>query len=115
MRDILAGAFRDEGFEVVTAESAEEALTILANEPIQVYFLDLHLPGMTGVELCKTIRERNPMGIAIAMTGYVSVFHLIQCREAGFEDFYVKPFKVEQLIQAANHAFEKLERWRRGH
>lgn len=115
MREIIASSFRDEGFDVTTAESGEEALAILENEPIQLHFLDLQLPGMTGLELCRTIREKNPIAISIAMTGYVSVFHLIQCREAGFEDFIVKPFKMELLIQVANQAFEKLDRWRRGH
>ena len=115
MRDIIASAFRDEGYDVTTAETGEEALTILENEPIQVHFLDLQLPGITGLEVCKTIRERNPIAISFAMTGYVSVFHLIQCREVGFEDFFVKPFNVELLIKVAEQAFEKLDRWRRGH
>lgn len=115
MRDVMSSAFRDEGYDVTTAESGEEALAILQNEPIQVQFLDLQLPGMTGLELCEAIHERNPIAISFAMTGYVSVFHLIQCREAGFEDFFVKPFKVELLLKVADQAFEKLERWRRGH
>ncbi len=114
MRDLLSTAFEDEGYEVVTAESAEDALEILKNENFQVQFLDLQLPGMNGLDLCREIRPNNPVAILFAMTGYASVFHLVDCREAGFDDYFVKPFDVKLLKQATAQAFEKIDRWRRG-
>ncbi len=113
IRDLLTKAFGEKGYTVKTAESGEAALEILKNGNFQLQFLDLQLPGMNGIELCRRIREDNPAAVLIAMTGYVSVFHLVECRDAGFDDYFVKPFNVQVLLKAAEDAFEKIERWRR--
>ncbi len=106
-------AFAQAGYSVRTAESAEEALEIMKQEQFWVIFLDLNLPGMTGVELCRKIRAEWPMVIAYAVTGYASLFELSDCRDAGFEDYFTKPTKLQDLIDAAEYAFKKLERWRK--
>jgi len=104
-------AFRGQGYEVFTADSGEKALQILASENIQVFFLDLNLPGMNGIELCREIRKEHPMAIIHAVTGYVSLFQLRDCRVAGFDDYFAKPVNLEDLFKAASDAFAKLGRW----
>lgn len=103
--------FSREGYTVQTAESAEEALGILEDERIKVMFLDLNLPGMNGVDLCRQIRREWPTAICHAVTGYDSQYALRNCREAGFEDYFIKPVALSDLLVAAEHAFEKLARW----
>ena len=56
-----------------------------------VMFLDIKLPGMSGIELCKKIRIENQIGIIHAITGYSNIYGLLECRAAGFDDFFVKP------------------------
>ena len=114
IRELLSKYFSDAGFLVKTAANGEEALNISKDDNIQVYYLDLLLPKMNGVELCRKIRKARPTAFLFAMTGYASVFDLVQCREAGFDDYFTKPLKLELLLQAANDAFAKLERWRKG-
>jgi CheY-like chemotaxis protein len=70
------------------------------------------MPGMNGIQLCKEIRKINPMSIIHAVTGYASLFELTDCREAGFDDYYTKPVKLELLYRAAEEAFNKIERWK---
>ena len=111
--DLYKEAFSQAGFSVRTAETAEEALEILKHEQYWVMFLDLNLPGMTGVELCRKIRKEWPMAITYAVTGYASLFELSDCRDAGFEDYFTKPTKLQDLIDAAEYAFKKLVRWRK--
>lgn len=111
IREILTQGFRKDGYEVLTAKSAEEARDILKKESIMVMFLDLHLPGMSGVELCKLIRRENWIGIVFAITGYTDLFGLMECRRAGFDDFFTKPVSIGVLIEAAREAFKKIERW----
>ena len=113
IRDLFSQAFSKAGYEVTVAESAEEALEIVGRKPFWVLFLDLNLPGMNGVELCREIRNRHPMSIPIAVTGYASLFELTDCRDAGFEDYFTKPVSLTDLVQAAEYAFSKLERWRK--
>jgi len=110
---LLKQAFTRAGFSVVPAESAEEALTLLEQEEISVMFLDLNLPGMNGIELCRRIKNDKPMSIIFAVTGYASLFELADCREAGFDDYFKKPVDMKTLVKSATDAFERIERWRR--
>ena len=112
IRDMLQQAFTKNGYKVYLAESAEKALEILRQESIMVMFLDLKLPGMNGVELCRQIRKENQIGIIYALTGYTDLFGLIECRGAGFDDFFTKPASIELLLEAAQDAFKRIERWK---
>lgn len=112
-RGVLEEALQESEFKVVSVGSAEEALETLNSETFQLFFLDLQLPGMNGIDLCRRIKASNPIALCFAMTGYASVFHLVECREAGFDDYYVKPFKLEELLESANIARTKIVRWRR--
>ncbi len=109
--DMLEKLFSRANYTVRCAESAEKALDILRQESIMVMVLDLKLPGMNGVELCKHIRKQNPVCIIYALTGYANLFNLLECRGAGFDDFFVKPVNPEVLLKAFQEAFEKIERW----
>jgi len=109
---LLKQAFSRAGFEVRPAESAEEALKVLEQEDITVMFLDLNLPGMNGMDLCKRIKKDKPMAIVFAVTGYASLFELADCREAGFDDYFKKPVDMKSIVKAANEAFERIDRWK---
>ncbi len=113
IRDILTKAFTRAGYEVKTAASAEEALEILNQELYPLQYIDLQLPEMNGIELCRRVRRENPTSMLIAITGYASVFQIVEARDAGFDDYFLKPFKVEDLLESAKDAFKKLERWRK--
>ena len=106
-------AFSRKGFEVRTASSAKEALALLENEEISVMFLDLNMPEMDGLELCRQIKKDRPMSIIYAITGYASMFELVECRDVGFDDYFNKPVDLKKLVTAANDAFEKLNRWKK--
>jgi len=112
IRDLFTMSLTRAGFAVQTAASAEEAIDIMRHNPAWVLFLDLNLPGMNGVDLCRQIREEWPMAIAVAVTGYASLFELHDCRKAGFEDYFTKPVKMAALVDAAESAFAKLARWK---
>ena len=109
----LEKVFSRAGYRAYLAETAEEALGILEKENINVMFLDLNLPGMNGVELCRKIRKDRPIAVIHAITGYASLFELTDCREAGFDDYFTKPADMEMLLTAAQSAFEKVDRWKK--
>ncbi len=109
---MLKEAFNQDGYTVRTAENAEDALKILKDETIRVMFLDLKLPGMSGIDLCRRIRATDQISIVHAFTGYSTYYGLMECRTAGFDDFFVKPVEINVLLKAASDAFEKLTRWK---
>jgi DNA-binding response OmpR family regulator len=100
------------GYKVSMAENAAEALQHMQTTPSDVLFLDLNLPGKNGLELCREVRAHWPWCIAIAVTGYASLFELVKCREIGFEDYFIKPVESKELLAAADSAFKKLARWK---
>jgi len=112
IRDLMSEAFRGAGYDVLSAASGEEALEVVRRHHVQVMFLDLKLPGMNGVELCRRIRKETPLACLYAMTGYISLFELAACREAGFDDYFTKPVKLQALFKAAEQAFDKMRRWK---
>ncbi|WDP84687.1 MAG: response regulator [Desulfobacter sp.] len=105
-------AFTNKGYTIRTAASAEQALEILKTEKILVMFLDLNLPEMNGIDLCRAIKQEMPMAILYALTGYASLFKLSDCRDAGFDDYYKKPVSMSCLLEAAQTGFEKIDRWK---
>lgn len=113
-RELLKEALGNAHYEVEATDSAESALEIIRKENFQVFFLDLLLPKMNGLDLCTQIKKIRPTAFVFAMTGYSSVFDLVKCREVGFDDYFPKPFKIQVLVKAAEEAFSKLERWRKG-
>jgi DNA-binding response OmpR family regulator len=113
IRLILTETLADNGYEVRTAGTPEEALKIIAEEKILIHFVDMMLPGMNGLELCRHIKRQYPTAYTFAMTGHSSVFDLIRCREAGCEDYFAKPFQLVHIIEAADFAYSRLKRWRK--
>ncbi len=101
------------GYNVLTAESGEDAIELLEEEKIFVMFLDLRLPKMSGLELCQKIKKNIPMAIVYAITGYASLFELADCRDAGFDDYFNKPVSLPVLLKVTEDAFDKIERWRK--
>lgn len=112
IRDLYGQIFGRAGYDVRAAESAEEALEIFQREQFWVAFFDLNLPGMNGVELCRRLKAAYPMLSVFAVTGYASLFELSDCREAGFEDYFIKPVQLSLLLDSADRAFKRLARWR---
>lgn len=109
--DLYSQLLDDTEYEVFTATDGFEALEIIENNVIPVMFLDLKMPKMSGIELCERIRESNSISIINAITGYSSLFELVEIRNAGFDDYFKKPIELEELLEVIKSCFEKIDRW----
>ncbi len=110
---MLKEALTELEFEVFAASSGKQALMLLEQQKIQVMIFDLKMPGMNGVELCREVKKLYPATIVYAMSGYHSLFELVDCLSAGFEDYFPKPFDFDVIVREIQHAFAKLDRWKR--
>ncbi|MBI9092394.1 MAG: response regulator [Desulfobacterium sp.] len=109
---MLKKFFEKKEYVVHVAENSDNALKLFAEHNIQVMFLDLNLGEETGLDLCRQIRKDRPLAVIHAITGYASLFELADCRDAGFDDYFLKPVDTATLLKATNDAFEKIERWK---
>lgn len=87
------------GFEAERAESAEQGLGLLGQEPFELVLLDVRLPGMNGFEACRKIREAWGASLPVIMlTAYGDAVSVRQGYEAGADDFLQKPVDTVALI-----------------
>jgi len=97
VRDVVSAMLEAVGFEIVTAQSAEEALELLAKERIQVAVLDWTLPGMSGLELCRTIRARWARLPVLFLTAHTTSADVVDAFAGGADDYVIKPFRAPEL------------------
>jgi len=112
MRVILRQLLEDEGFRVLTADSAENALTLFAGEEIAVTLTDIKMAGMDGLALLDQIKTVDEEAIVIIMTAYSSVDSAIAALRKGAYDYVTKPFVNEDLLQTVRNAVRTKELFR---
>lgn len=106
----LRRLLRREGYELVTATSGAEALTILEADPVSLVISDYRMPGMTGVELFHKIRERWPSTLRIILSGYSQVSTIIAAiNEGEIYKFISKPWNDEEIKLHVRRALEQYE------
>ncbi|MEE4356539.1 MAG: response regulator [Desulfococcaceae bacterium] len=98
----------DMEYEVTTAPNAEEALKILAENSFPVLMTDIKMPGMDGIALLKTVKEKYPDTEVIMMTGHGDLDLAIESLKYEAADFISKPVRDDAVEIALQRAFEKI-------
>ena len=104
VRDSLNKWFREEGYEVGTAENASQALLRLAEHPWDIALLDIKMRGTDGIELQRRIHELDPNLIVIMMTGYASVETAVAALKNGAYDYVTKPLDPDEIAHLMQNA-----------
>jgi len=112
IRESLSGILEDEGFQSLTAASAEEGLILLARRDIDLILLDIWLPGMDGVEALKRIRQDWSEVPVIMISGHGSIETAVQTTRIGAFDFIEKPLSYDKVVLAVSQGLRlaRLER-----
>lgn len=97
LRHTLGYAFRQEGFEVVTAEDGERALVSFRQSHPDVVILDVMLPGRDGFDVARTLRRESDIPM-IMLTARDSELDKVVGLEIGADDYLAKPFSTRELI-----------------
>ncbi|MEC3975827.1 response regulator transcription factor [Amycolatopsis sp. H20-H5] len=92
----LGLALADEGFDVLPAATGEQGLKLLESETVDLVLLDLMLPGMDGLAVCRTLRARGDLPI-IVITARTETADVINGLEAGADDYVTKPLIAGEL------------------
>ncbi len=97
---------REAGFEVSTAETAQETLDAVSVRPPDAAILDLILPDGNGVDICRSIREWSEMPI-IVLSAVGDESEKVRALEAGADDYVTKPFGPDELIARLRAALRR--------
>jgi two-component system response regulator MprA len=98
VRAALDRALRLEGYEVDLAVDGEEALVVLATRPASAVVLDLLMPGLDGLEVCRRLRSGGDSTPILVLTARSGVAERVEGLDAGADDYLVKPFALEELL-----------------
>jgi DNA-binding NtrC family response regulator len=104
VRITLAGALELQGFKVLEADSAEEALRLMATESVDIVISDIRMPGMDGVELTATLRERFPDLPVILVTAFEAEEVLEEAIHRGAYTVISKPCSPDRLAHVIRRA-----------
>jgi two-component system response regulator RegX3 len=95
--DALCYALRGEGHEVEAVEDGERAMTMLGEERFDAVVLDMMLPGVSGLEVCRRVRDESSVPILIVTARDAEVDRVLGL-EAGADDYLTKPFAMAELL-----------------
>jgi DNA-binding NtrC family response regulator len=93
VRTVTADALSQRGFHVLSTDNAGEALRLLAEEPVDVLFADIVMPGINGIELAKKAKALHPDLKVLLATGYFSRAH----EALAVGKLLFKPLRAEQI------------------
>ncbi|MBU1566087.1 MAG: sigma-54 dependent transcriptional regulator [Proteobacteria bacterium] len=106
LRDSLTRVFTREGYQVVGTNSAEPAMPLLQDGSFDLVLTDVILPGISGIELLKWLKDNVPDQMVIIMTAYASLETAVETLRSGAYDYVVKPIIHEELKQIVKSALK---------
>jgi DNA-binding NtrC family response regulator len=106
IRHLIKNEFALEGFKVTTASDGEEGLKIFDDRKFDVVLLDIKLPGVSGIETLRKLKQKSSAAQVIMITGHGDIKSAVECIKLGARDYVTKPFKLDELISLARKALE---------
>ena len=97
LRRVMKAALTKQGYTISDVRSGEAALERLREERYDLVILDRNMPGMGGIEACRSIREHSDIGI-IMLTVRKTELEKIEALDAGADDYITKPFSMPELL-----------------
>lgn len=119
MREMLASAFGEHGFEVSQASNGLDAIAMLRESNFDLVIADLNMPGENGIGVLRAAKEISPDIKVIIITAYGTMETAVEAMRLGASDFIAKPFKLAEielkveglLRQARNEAVKSPRTW----
>jgi two-component system KDP operon response regulator KdpE len=102
----LRVVLRDAGYDVVPAETGEEALDRMAVHPPEAAIIDLMLPGIDGVEVCRRLREWSQIPV-IVLSAVDEEAEKVRALRSGADDYVTKPFSPDELLARLEAALRR--------
>ena len=92
-----------EGYIVSSAKDGKEALALTRANAFDLAIIDIVMPELDGLAVLKAIKIESPKTKVIMLTGYPNVYHAIESKKNGAEEFMGKPFSIDELKQTVKY------------
>ncbi|MEK6324302.1 MAG: response regulator [Acidobacteriota bacterium] len=93
-----------QGFQCASAESASEAIRLMESKFFHLALVDVGLPGMSGISLCRLIVNRSPRTVIVVVSGNTDTQSIAEAMKAGAADYITKPFNLSELLLTVERA-----------
>ncbi|MBW9158861.1 response regulator [Clostridium sp. FP2] len=97
IRTLLGIYLKLKGFEVLMATNGHEALSLIDTEPVDLIFLDIKMPEISGTEVLKRIRAKGLTAPVVIMTAFATVKNAVDCTKLGAITYLQKPFTTDKI------------------
>ena len=104
IRRLIRNEFTLEGFDVTTARSGEEGLSLIEQKQFDVILLDIKLPKLDGIDVLRRIKQMSGTAEVIMITGYGDIQSAVDSLKLGARDYVTKPFKLDDLLAIVQSA-----------
>jgi DNA-binding NtrC family response regulator len=109
-RELLAHLIEMEGLTPLVASDGETALKMIRSENPDLLLVDHRMPGLTGLELLRQVREMDESLPVILLNGYAAVRNAVEAMKAGAYNYLAKPFDLDEVIQLVSKALNERSR-----
>lgn len=110
LRKALRTSLSTSGFAVSEARNGEEALAALRQVPVDLVLLDINMPGLTGIDVCRKIRSGSAEIGIIMVTVREAEEDKVRALDAGADDFITKPFMLREMVARIRAVLRRLSK-----
>jgi DNA-binding NtrC family response regulator len=107
LRRVMQMQLEEAGYEVLSAPQGQDALALMEDTTPSLVITDLKMPGISGLDLLRKLREVYPETTVIMITAFGTVSTAVEAMKAGAYDYITKPVDYEQLMLVVNRAMER--------
>ncbi len=98
MRNFLVEALKRKGVEAIAAENGTKALNLLKEQSFDLVITDMKMPGITGMDVLKAVKEISPRTLVIVVTAFGTIENAVEAMQSGAFHYLIKPFSLESLM-----------------
>jgi two-component system response regulator HydG len=113
--EVVYRTLAPEGYEVRTVPGVSEAIVVLEAGPVDLVITDLKMPKVGGLDLVRYVRENCPDTEVMMITGYGTIEGAVEAVKTGAEEYLLKPFTDQELLDSVGRVLDKLHARRAAH
>jgi len=106
IRELCTDLLEEEGYDVTQAVDGIDALKKMETEIFDLYLIDMAMPRLSGMELMREIKRKQPLAVVVILTGYSSVDGAVKAVQAGAYQYLSKPLNSEHFFSVIHEAIE---------